>query len=135
MGGWRLRRWTITHGDGRIVFPFGDKASGLILYTPDGAMSAIIAEAGRKALSSPSMKTAPEAERAHAFSSFFAYGGRFEIEDDEVVHHVTTALNPALVGTEQRRRMQFNADGSLTLSADEQDGQGGMRRHAIEWQR
>ena len=135
VGGWRLVGWDIVSGDGRTSHPFGDAPEGMIVYTADGAMSALIAEAGRAPLSAPSMKSAPEAERAAAFSSFFAYGGTFVVEGDTVVHRVTVALNPAFVGTEQRRSMAFDGAGGLTLSASEPDGKGGTRRHAIRWRR
>ncbi len=134
IGGWRLAGWDIVSADGRVTHPFGPAPEGMILYTPDGHMSALIAEAGRKPLSAASMKTAPEAERADAFASFFAYGGTWRVEGDDVIHVVTTALNPAFVGTEQRRRMAFDGTG-LTLSADEPDGRGGSRRHAIRWRK
>ena len=40
-GAWTLERWEIRYADGRPPgFPFGEAATGLLLYTPDGWMSA-----------------------------------------------------------------------------------------------
>ena len=68
LGVWNLVRWEIAYGDDRpTTFPYGTDATGLIMYTHDGAMSACIARAGRKPLSSASVRSAPEAERLAAF--------------------------------------------------------------------
>lgn len=141
LGSWHLQRWEITYGDGRApTLPFGPDAGGIIVYAPDGWMNASIARAGRSPLSSASAKTAPAAERLAAFDSFFSYGGRYRLlrEDgaDYVVHSVTQSVNPGLVGTEQKRRMTFEADGSLVLSAsDVLPGSAIARLHRLSWRR
>ena len=95
-----------------------------------------MARAGRKPLSSESARTAPVEERLAAFDSFFSYGGRYRIEGDHVVHAVTISHNPNLVGTEQRRKMEFGADGTLTLSAtDTVPSSQVIRRHRLIWKR
>ena len=141
VGGWQLQLWQITYGDGRQPsMPFGSDASGLIVYAPDGWMNASISRAGRPPLSSESAKTAPAEERLAAFDGFFSYGGRYRLvrEDgiDYVIHSVTQSVNPNLVGTEQKRRMDFAADGSLTLSAaDRLPGSQVARLHRLTWKR
>ena len=141
LGGWHLQQWEITYGDGRKpTLPFGPGASGIIVYAPDGWMNASISRAGRAPLSSESAKTAPVEERLAAFDSFFSYGGRYRLlrENgiDYVIHSVTQSVNPSLVGTEQKRRMDFGADGSLTLSAgDHVPGTQVSRTHRLTWKR
>ena len=137
IGGWRLVRWEITYDDGRPpTNPLGPDATGLIAYTPDGWMNASMARAGRKPLSSESARTAPAEERLAAFDSFFSYGGRYRIEGDHVVHAVTISHNPNLVGTEQRRKMEFGADGTLTLTAtDTVPASQVIRQHRLIWKR
>jgi hypothetical protein len=141
LGTWQLVRWDITYGDGRPpTLPFGEGATGLILYSNDGWMNACIARAGRPRLSSESVRSAPEAERLAAFESFFQYAGLYAIRTHEgrqqVVHSVTHALNPNFVGTQQVRNMDFSADGQLTLSAsDTVPGSGVARHHRLIWQR
>lgn len=128
-GTWFLVDWRIDSG-GRVTQPFGPQATGMICYTGDGHMQAVIAAAGRRALSAPVPRQAPEAERAAAFDSYFHYAGRYEIiPGPRVVHRVTQALNPALVGTEQVRDIHLEGD-KLVLSATE-----GLRRHRITWRR
>ena len=141
LGAWHLVCWDITYGDGRPVsYPYGADASGLILYTQDGCMSACIARANRPKLSSASVRSAPEAERLAAFESYFQYAGHYEIQaragGQQVVHRVQHALNPNFVGTEQVRRIDFGVDGTLTLSASDcvPDTQV-ARHHRLIWRR
>jgi hypothetical protein len=142
LGTWHLVRWEIAYGDGRPAsLPFGAEATGLILYTADGTMSACIARAGRPRLSSDSVRSAPEAERLAAFESYFQYAGPYSIRGEpgrqQVVHRVSHALNPNFVGTEQVRDMHF-ADGgnTLTLSAcDSVPGTSVARHHRLIWRR
>jgi hypothetical protein len=150
LGVWKLVRWEIAYDDGRPPsYPFGPDASGLILYTHDGAMSACIARSGRQPLSSASVRSAPEVERLAAFESYFQYAGTYEIQPrDEpvgggagqgglqVVHRVSHSLNPNFVGTAQVRRMDFDADGTLTLSASDLiPGTRALRHHRLIWKR
>jgi hypothetical protein len=141
VGGWHLQHWEITYGDGRAAtLPFGVAPGGIIVYAPDGWMNASIARAGRQALSSASAKTAPAEQRLAAFDSFFSYGGRYRLLHergvDYVIHSVTQSINQNLVGTEQKRRMDFGSDASLTLSAEDTvPGTQVARLHRLTWKR
>jgi hypothetical protein len=144
VGGWRLLRWEIGYGDGRpATLPYGADAVGLIVYAPDGFMSASIARCGRGRLSSDSVRTAPEPERLAAFESYFHYAGPYKLKRDpalptgmQVVHRVTMALNPNFVGTEQVRDVEFDESGTLTLSAsDTLPGSKVARHHRLQWVR
>jgi len=141
VGTWHLLRWDISYSDGRAPsLPFGAAATGQILYTHDGSMSACIAQAGRVALSSDSVRTAPVGEQLAAFGSYFQYAGRYRIERQDgrlqVVHSVTHALNPNFVGTEQVRWIDWPAEGQLALSAsDTLPGSTVGRHHRLLWQR
>ncbi len=143
-GSWRLVRWEIAYADGRArTLPYGADATGLIVYTADGWMSACIARAGRARLSSDSVRTAPEAERLAAFESYFQYAGPYTLRRGadlptglQVVHRVEMALNPNFVGTEQVRDVAFDAQGVLTLSADDTvPGSAVVRHHRLIWTR
>jgi hypothetical protein len=46
------------------------------------------------------------------------------------------SLNPNFVGTQQVRNMQFDAEGQLTLSADDSVPESGVvRHHRLLWRR
>jgi Lipocalin-like domain len=134
LGAWKLARWTITYSDGRApTLPFGESVTGLLIYSNDGHMSGNIARAGRSPLSSESAKTAPVDEKIRAFDSFFSYAGTYEVKGDEVIHYVTMALFTNLVGTVQRRKMRFSAEG-LELSAEDLlPGSSVKRTHRLQW--
>ncbi|MGA1317526.1 MAG: lipocalin-like domain-containing protein [Rubrivivax sp.] len=140
-GTWALVRWEIAYSDGRPpTLPYGVDATGLIVYSADGWMNAGSGRAGRPRLSSDSVRSAPEAERLAAFESWFQYAGPYELREREgrlqVVHRVTHALNPHFVGTDQVRHVDFDADGTLTLSASDQvPGSTVERHHRLRWRR
>jgi hypothetical protein len=140
-GTWHLVSWDISYGDGRrSTYPYGEEATGMILYTHDGSMSACIARPGRTRLSSDSVRSAPEAERLAAFESYFQYAGRYEVRGapghQQVVHAVTQSLNPNFVGSQQVRDMHFAENGDLTLSAsDTVPGTQVARHHRLTWSR
>ncbi|WP_162910267.1 lipocalin-like domain-containing protein [Azohydromonas sediminis] len=144
LGSWRLVRWEIAYADGRArTLPYGADAQGLIVYSGDGFMSACIARAGRRRLSSDSVRTAPEAERLAAFESYFHYAGPYTLRRGgdlptglQVVHRVEMALNPNFVGSEQVRDVAFDEHGVLTLSADDTvPGSAVVRHHRLVWRR
>lgn len=141
LGTWSLLRWEIAYDDGRpTTLPFGTQATGLIVYSSDGWMSACIAQGGRAALSSASVRQAPEAERLAAFESYFHYAGRYRLRQGEqglqVLHEVTHSLNPGFVGSQQVREVHFDAQGVLTLSASERvPDASALRHHRLLWQR
>ncbi|MFM9883774.1 MAG: lipocalin-like domain-containing protein [Burkholderiales bacterium] len=133
-GAWQLARWTITYDDGRApTLPFGEAVVGLLIYSNDGHMSGSIARAGRKPLSSESARTAPAEEKITAFETFFSYAGTYHVEGDEVIHHVTMALYPNLVGTVQRRQMRFSDQGLELSAADLLPGSAVKRTHRLQW--
>lgn len=109
-GGWHLREFTVTRL-GQRVLPFGSQPAGLLLYTPDGWMSATILPGD-------------DAESPHR--SAICYAGRFYLEEQAggtaVFHEVQAGILPFARGTVQRREAQLSDDGmTLTLRAQQTD--------------
>ena len=136
VGSWHLVRWTIEYPDGRPpALPFGDDALGLIVYAPDGWMTATMCRRQRAGLSAATPARASVESRARAFDEYLTYGGRWRIVDDAVVHDVMVSMNPSLVGTLQRRIARLRGTG-LELLAEERDAVTGRARlHRIAWTR
>jgi hypothetical protein len=135
VGAWKLRRWEISYpATGRVTRPFGEDAIGMILYTPDGYMSAVLARRERGEFSTPILPKAPAAEKLRAFDGYMHYAGRYFVVQGDVHHEVEFALNMSLVGTTQIREALLDGD-RLTLSAEEPLEGGEMRRHRLEWLR
>jgi hypothetical protein len=111
VGTWKLVYASASTPDGkRNDAPFGVNPTGFLTYTSEGRMSAMISYGGRKALSSAHRITAPVDERAQAFATFFAYGGRYSIADNKVMHHVDISSVQNWVGTDVIRLIKFDGD-------------------------
>lgn len=135
IGAWRLISWEIEfEGLDEPARPFGDNPVGWLVYSAEGAMSAQLMSRGRPGLDGRSIrKLAPE-ERLSVLETFFAYAGRYRIEDDTVIHEVDVALNPDFIGQDQHRKAVLDDD-RLILRGAETDARGRQRRHCLVWQR
>ncbi len=56
VGAWELQEYTATAADGTIAFPMGADATGLVIYTADGYMSAQLMVQGRPPYASGDME-------------------------------------------------------------------------------
>jgi hypothetical protein len=104
VGTWKLlsvRAITEKDSVGKPIL--GQNPSGLLTYTADGRMMAIISDDGRKPLSIADRVAAPASERAEAYSTFMAYAGRYTFTCDKVVSHVEVASLQNWVNTDQTR--------------------------------
>jgi hypothetical protein len=129
LGAWHLESWSFVYDDGRPEeFPLGTDAKGIIMYTPDGHVSATLMRAGRTAKA-----PGADAERVAAFAESFAYAGRYDVRDATVFHSIEVATNPALVGVTSTRHITLDGD-RLTLSGPD-FAAGTGRTQTIVWRR
>jgi hypothetical protein len=96
--------------------PLGTAPRGLILYTPDGHMSAQLAESD--------------------LTGYVAYGGRFSVnEETSTLHHdVKISMMPELLAQPQFRQAAVDGD-LLTLSATMTDDAGVTTHSSLVWRR
>jgi hypothetical protein len=117
LGAWELVSFSSTDvATGAVEHPLGPSPRGLIVYTPDGHMSAQLAN--------PDM------------SGYVAYGGRFAVnEETSTLHHdVTMSMLPELLAQPQFRQASVDGD-LLTLSATSSDPVGTTTRSSLVWRR
>jgi hypothetical protein len=135
-GAWHLVRWTIEYpSSGRLTQPFGADPEGLLVYTADGYMSAVMQRRNRPPLSRADPHAVSDAEKAAAFATYLHYSGLWSVADGNVTHDVRHAMNPNLIGTRQVRSISLTGD-HLELGAEEPlETRGTMRRHRILWRR
>ncbi|MFF8909714.1 lipocalin-like domain-containing protein [Streptomyces olivaceoviridis] len=108
LGTWRLVSYTAGSADGEIVHPLGPAPYGLIVYTPEGYMSAQLGRGDRSPLRSARLEDAEADELARAAAGYVSYGGLFEVVDPTTVeHYVTTSLFPNWIGRSQVRTVRF----------------------------
>jgi hypothetical protein len=115
VGAWGLESWSLDYEDGRpSEFPLGLAVRGMLLYTPDGRVSATLMGAGKPAAS-------------------FAYAGRYNVRGDAVYHSIEIATDPTLVGVTTIRHIAREGD-VLTLSGPDFRA-GTERSQKIVWRR
>ena len=106
VGTWRLVSWTSHRSDGDTPQPFGGAPStGLIIYSPDGHISATLMQAerpplGRKVRKQGDVSDVSDEAMRDAFTGYVAYAGTYSFDEEasEVTHHVEFALYPDWIG-------------------------------------
>jgi hypothetical protein len=114
VGTWRLIAASASVRHPEDSSPFGRSPSGLLIYTRDGTMAALLSYGERKPLSVADWIAAPSDEHAEAFTTFLAYGGRYALADGQVTHRVEVASVENWVNTDLVRVVELDGD-RLTL--------------------
>ena len=130
VGTWKLVSAS-TSTDSAVL---GAHPSGLLTYTADGRMSVLIADDGRKQLSTEDRLAAPVAEQAKGFTTFIAYAGHYTFTGKQVVHHVEISSLQNWVGRDLTRDVTLDGD-RLTLRSTPQPRNGVMEVFTLVWQR
>ncbi len=135
LGSWELIEWRIEYSEGRPPsWPFGKDAVGLLMYAPDGWMSATMSKAQRAALQDGSAMKPDEASKARSFGEYLAYCGTWSLSGSTVSHDVRMSMNPVLIGLPHARNGRIE-NGRLSLVALEPGPAGATRTHHIVWRR
>jgi hypothetical protein len=107
VGTWKLVSASTTTSTGeRSETPYGPSPKGLLTYTADGRVVAMISYSGRKSLSI----LAKQEEQAEAFKTFLAYAGRYRLSGDKVIHFVEISSIQSFVGQDLVRSVKFQGD-------------------------
>ncbi len=96
--------------------PYGPSPAGILTYTGDGRVSAMISYGGRKPLSLGGGALALQAEQAEAFKTFMAYAGRYTLNSDKVIHHIEISSIQNYVGKDLVRSVKFQGDQIILLT-------------------
>ena len=136
VGGWRLRSWVSIADGGAEARPLGAAPDGLLAYTADSTMVGIMVPGDRPRFATDDLTGGTVEEQAAAFATCIAYGGRYAVDGDTVIHTVETSLFPNWSGTEQRRRFALSDDGqTLTLTSPPIVLGGTRRIQRLTWSR
>jgi Lipocalin-like domain len=86
IGAWELVSYVMRPAaGGDDLYPFGDRPDGLIIYTPDGFMSAQFMRPDRPEFAS--WFDATDDELRAAASGYIAYSGPFHVDGDGTLTH------------------------------------------------
>jgi hypothetical protein len=120
IGAWKLVSYVAHPVDGSApFFPLGDSPSGIILYTPDGFMSAQLMSNGRAPFASGDWFEATLEEYRAEASTYIAYSGRFHLDEEKkaLTHSMFVSLFPNWIGQTQSRLVRIEGD-ALYLSTE-----------------
>jgi hypothetical protein len=123
IGAWTLQSYQSSNIDGSdVTYPLGVDARGIIMYTPDGYMSAQLMR--------------HDNELAAAAGGYLIYAGPYTVVDDGLIaHHVELSLLPNWIGGIQYRKARLR-DSCLELSPREPILINGEPRNAkLVWRR
>ena len=137
IGAWLLHTYEARDIDGsELVYPLGANARGIIMYTPDGYMSAQLMRSDRKPLEGDDMQPRANDDLAAAANGYLSYAGPYSIVDDGLVaHHIDVSLLPNWIGGTQYRAALLH-DSVLELSPPEPILVGGKRlKPRLVWHR
>jgi len=110
VGSWKLVSWRISTDDGDWRYPLGADAKGLIVYAPDGYMSASLMAADRPDFMGSDPLSGSAYECLSAMRTYHTYAGRYTLKEDRVEHKVEMCLCPNLLGSTQVRYFRFDGD-------------------------
>ena len=135
LGRWSIVSWEQCYDDGRVQLPMGAAPEGFIDYSAQGDMVCMISRADRAGFVKGGQWDAPDDEKAQAYNSMLAYGGRYRLEGGTVVHTVDFSLFPNWKGGEQKRELEFRDDGTIALLARLEQGTPQARVARLVWRR
>jgi lipocalin-like protein len=131
VGTWELVSASTTTSAGeRSETPYGPNPTGLLTYTADGRVTAMISHSGRKSLST----LARLEEQAEAFKTFLAYAGRYKLNGDEVIHSVEISSIQSYVGKDLVRSVKFQGD-QIILVTPPTPVKGKIQTFELIWRR
>jgi hypothetical protein len=138
IGAWKLVSYVEEPVDGSEPFyPLGKEPQGIIMYTPDGYMSAQLAKPERgRFVSGDWFKGTDQEYRAEA-SSYIAYTGPFHVDEEKgtLTHSMFVSLFPDWTGQTQPRAVKLEGD-TLHLGTQSPINSGGKTVNSrLEWKR
>jgi len=111
---WRLLSFQSEDKDGEVLFPLGEDAQGVIMFTLDQRMAVQIMVADREESieRSTSARFNTEAEKEMAELGYHAYSGPIDINEAEgtLTTHVELSLIESYVGSDQTRSARIDGD-------------------------
>jgi hypothetical protein len=113
IGAWKLESYVEEPVDGSDSFePLGPNPQGIIMYTPDGYMSAQLAKPDRPTFASGDWFAGTPEDYTNEASSYIAYTGPFHVDEDKrtLTHSMFISLFPNWTGQTQPRAVELDGD-------------------------
>ena len=113
IGAWKLESYVEKPIDGSAPFyPMGEKPEGIIMYTPDGYMSAQLMHPGRPKFASGDWFRGTDQEFKEEALGYIAYSGPFHTDEAKqtLTHSMSVSLFPNWLRQTQPRVVKIEGD-------------------------
>lgn len=138
IGAWKLVSYEERPVDGSAPFyPMSEQPLGIIMYTPDGYMSAQLSKPGRKPFASGDWFKGTDDDYKQEASTYIAYTGPFHVDEEKrtLTHSMFISLFPNWIGQTQPRVVKIEGN-SLHLSTASPINSGGKIVNSyLRWER
>ena len=138
IGAWKLVSYVEKPVDGSAPFyPMGEEPQGIIMYTPDGYMSAQLMCPGRAKFASGDWFKGTDEEIKEEAGGYIAYSGPFHTDGEKqtLTHSMFVSLFPNWLGQTQPRVVKIEDD-MLHLSSATPIMSGGKKVNShLAWRR
>jgi hypothetical protein len=138
IGAWKLVSYEEKPVDGSPSFhPMSEQPMGIIMYTPDGYMSAQLSKPDRKPFASGDwFKGTPE-EYGREATTYIAYTGKFHVDEEaqKLTHSMFVSLFPNWIGQTQPRVVKIEGDYLYLHTASPIESGGEKVNSFLKWKR
>ena len=147
IGAWELVSFTAADVDdpSNIVHPMSESVQGIIMYTPDGYMSAQLQRPSSAQKPVKDQSAAPAKDLASRYDNDYnGYTGEFYLEEKPgqeplLRHHMKLSSYADWLGNTQRRLVELSEEGGKEFLTVRPEGpmklDGVTRNFAIKWRR
>lgn len=132
IGTWQLVEYSTINEAGEKEYPLGKAATGYLMYTADGYLSAqLMSDQERPAYDEDQgdLHTGTTEQMARAAHGYHAYSGKYEVDEatQTLYHHMEVSLIPNRLGQVQDRKVQLEGQ-QITITSS-------VTAHTIIWQK
>jgi Lipocalin-like domain len=138
IGAWKLVSYVEKPVDGSAPFyPMSEQPMGIIMYTPDGYMSAQLSKPDRPPFASGDWFKGTDEDYKQEASTYIAYTGPFHVDEEKqtLTHSMFISLFPNWIGQTQPRVVKIEGN-TLHLSTAVPITSGGKVVNSyLKWER
>jgi hypothetical protein len=138
-----IRAWKLISYEERPVdgspsfYPMSERPMGIIMYTPDGYMSAQLSQPNRKPFASGDWFKGTDDDYKQGASTYIAYTGEFHVDEEKktLTHSMFISMFPNWIGQTQPRVVTLEEDELHLSSASQIQSSGKSVMSYLKWKR
>lgn len=136
VGAWSLESYVDTIDGAETMHPLGLDPKGLLIYTPDGFMSALLMRTDSSLLNLGNANERIGSDGPEKAGYFIGYSGTYHFDEHAatVFHMASVSFAPGLIGRRLERRVKLDGD-HLTLTVATSRVEGNPVTSSLSWLR